>query len=136
MSIRNFIVSIAICISPLLAQNPIDDISKNPIVSSIRDTANKENIPNSELEKAYIAFRAAYNYGHLLEFEGCEDFGELFDKMRLITGRLKYVQNMPLSDASYKILAKYEDLEFNSKTKSEFTDDVYYISLGLEKAMD
>jgi len=111
-------------------------LDENKIVVSIKDTANAQNIPNGELEKAYIAFRAAYNYGHLLEFEGCEDFGELFDRMRLITGRLKYVQNVPLSDASYKILSKYEDKEFNSQTKSEFIDDVYYISIGLEKAME
>jgi len=111
-------------------------LDENPIVVSIKDTANAQNIPNGELEKAFIAFRAAYNYGHLLEFEGCQDFGELFDRMRLITGRLKYVQNVPLSDASYKILSKYEDREFNSQTKSEFIDDVYYISIGLEKAME
>lgn len=126
---------IALCVSPLIAQDNTD-LNSNPIVSSVKNTANSENISNSELEKAYIAYRAAYNYGRLLEFEGCTNFGELFDRMRLITGRLKYVRNQKLSDEVYSILKKYEDREFDSQSKAEFLDDCFYVSVGLEKAMD
>jgi len=110
--------------------------NNNTTESNITAVAQAENIPNSELEKAYIAYRASYQYGKLLEFEGCEDFGELFDSMRLVTTRLKYVPNQKLSDAAYAELKSFEDKNFCPQEKAEFLDKVYYISEGLKAAIE
>ena len=100
------------------------------------NTTYAENIPNKELEKAYIAYMAAYQYGKLLEFEGCEDFSELFDNMRIVTTRLKYVSNEKLSDAAYSELKSFESKEFGPQEKAEFLDSVYYIGAGLKNSME
>lgn len=107
-----------------------------PSKNSIYEVAQAENVPNRELEKAYIAYMASYQYGKLLEFEGCEDFGELFDNMRLVTTRLKYVTNAKLSDAAYEELKSFEDKNFGPQEKAEFLDKVSYISSGLRMAME
>ena len=100
MSIRKFFIFIVLCVSPtLLAQSDVTDGTK--VSKNITDVANTEKVTNKELEKAYIAFKGGYQYGKMLEFEGCEDFGEMFDKLRLVTGKLKYVPNKALSDAVY-----------------------------------
>lgn len=130
------VICLGLLSSLITADEKNQDLDLNPIVASIKNTSNSENISNGELEKAYIAYRAAYNYGRLLKFEGTDDFGVLFDKMRLITGRLSYVKNDKLSDATYEVLKKYESLPFDDLNKAEFLDDCYYISVGLEKAMD
>lgn len=104
--------------------------------NNIYEVAQAENIPNRELEKAYIAYKATYQYGKLLEFEGCEDFAELFDNMRLVTTRLKYVPNQKLSDAAYTELKDFEDKEFGPDQKAEFLDKVSYIASGLRTAME
>ena len=103
---------------------------------NITKVANAENIPNRELEKAYIAYMASYQYGKLLEFEGCEDFGELFDNMRVVTTRLKYVTNENLSNAALAELKDFEKKEFGPEEKAEYLDTVYYIADGLKKAME
>lgn len=130
MSIRNFFIFIALCVSPLLLAQ------STPSKNSIYEVAQAENVPNRELEKAYIAYMASYQYGKLLEFEGCEDFGELFDNMRLVTTRLKYVTNAKLSDAAYEELKSFEDKNFGPQEKAEFLDKVSYISSGLRMAME
>ena len=107
-----------------------------PSKNNIYEVAQAENIPNRELEKAYIAYQSAYQYGKLLEFEGCEDFAELFDNMRLVTTRLKYVPNQKLSDAAYAELKSFEDKSFGPQEKAEFLDKVSYIADGLKKAME
>lgn len=118
----------------MLAQSPPN---KGEITAdNITKVANAENIPNRELEKAYIAYMASYQYGKLLEFEGCEDFGELFDNMRVVTTRLKYVPNQKLSDAAYAELKPFEDKSFGPEEKAEYLDTVYYIADGLKKAME
>lgn len=104
--------------------------------NNIYEVAQAENIPNRELEKAYIAYQSAYQYGKLLEFEGCEDFAELFDNMRLVTTRLKYVSNEKLSDAAYAELKSFEGKEFGPQEKAEFLDKVSYIASGLRTAME
>ena len=136
MSIRSCLVFIAICAAPLALAQDSDLKVTNPISVQVEKVARSEQISKLELEKAYIAYRAAYNYGHLLGFEGTEDFGELFDKMRLITNRLEYVRNQKLSDEAYSILKKYEDKPFEGNHKSEFLDDCYHISEGLVRAMN
>lgn len=135
MSIRNFIIFISLCVSPLLAQtNPLT----NDIVVKIKTIANENNVPNEELEKAYVAMRSCYLYGKELEFAGTESFGELFDKQRFILEKLKYLSNVKLSDASYEVLKKYEGetIKFDAQTKAEFLDDIYHISEGLKAAME
>lgn len=131
---KNFIIFIALCVSPLLiaGQNPLTDA----VVLEIKTVSNTENISNQELEKAYIAFRSAYIYGKEFEFEGTESFGELADKQRKILEKLKYVPNIKLSDAAFKVLQKYEDADFDSQHKAEYLDDVYHISEGVKAAME
>jgi len=138
MLIRNFIIFIVLCVSPLLAQTEPLKTDGAKITSSIKTVANSENIPNSELEKAYIAYMGAYQYGKLMEFDGCEDFAELFDKMRLVTTRLKYVPNNKLSDAAYAELKYFEneDIKFDDQHKAEFLDVTYYIAEGLKAAIE
>lgn len=104
--------------------------------NNIYEVAQAENIPNRELEKAYIAYKATYQYGKLLEFEGCEDFAELFDNMRVVTTRLKYVTNEKLSNAAYAELKDFEKKEFGPDQKAEFLDKVSYIASGLRTAME
>lgn len=119
-------------ITPLLAQNSYqNDVSK--IVTSV---ANEEKITNADLEKAYIAYKAAYYYGREFDFEGSIDFGQVADKQRKIVSRLNYLPNEKLSNAIYDILKKYEDYEFDSRRKSEYMDDCYYIAKGLKEAME
>lgn len=121
-----------LCITPLWAQNSYqNDVSKN-----ITQVANEENVSNADLEKAYIAFKAAYYYGRDFDFEGSIDFGQVADKQRKIVSRLNYVPNQKLSDTIFEVLKKYEDYEFDSRRKSEYMDDCYYISKGLKEAME
>lgn len=123
---------ILLSITPLLAQNSYqNDVSK--IVTSV---ANEEKITNADLEKAYIAYKAAYYYGREFDFEGSIDFGQVADKQRKIVSRLNYLPNEKLSNAIYDILKKYEDYEFDSRRKSEYMDDCYYIAKGLKEAME
>jgi hypothetical protein len=133
MSIKNSIlVCILLSISPLLAQNSY----QNDVSKKITAVANEENVTNADLEKAYIAFKAAYYYGREFDFEGSIDFGQVADKQRKIVSRLNYVANQKLSDTIYETLKKYEDYEFDSRRKSEYMDDCYYIAKGLREAME
>lgn len=126
---------IVLCVSPLLAQNS-NSLDGKSVSTKITAVANAENIPNKELEKAYVAYMGAYQYGKLMEFDGCEDFGELFDKMRLVTTRLKYVPNKALSDTVYAEMKNFEEVEFNDQHKAEFLDVAYYVGEGLKNAME
>jgi hypothetical protein len=125
-------VCILLSISPLLAQNSY----QNDVSKKITAVANEENVTNADLEKAYIAFKAAYYYGREFDFEGSIDFGQVADKQRKIVSRLNYVANQKLSDTIYETLKKYEDYEFDSRRKSEYMDDCYYIAKGLREAME
>ena len=133
MLIRSFIIFTVLCVSHLLAQSNILD---NQIVTTIRDVANSENVPNSELEKAYIAYEGAHLWGHKLNYEGAQDFGEIFDNMRIIVNKLEYVKNSKLSDATFEVMKKYEDLPYDDGNKAKLTDDLNYIALGLVGAME
>lgn len=121
-----------ISLSPLMGQSDRESI----VSKQIKDVANSENIPNEELEKAYIAYRSAYYYGKEFDFEGSNSFGEVAEKQAKIISKLRYARNEKLSDAAYKVLEKYEDLEFTRDNKSDYTDDCYDIAEGLKAAME
>ncbi len=89
-----------------------------------------------ELEKAYTAFRGSYLWGSKLGFEGAQDFGEIFDNMRVITGKLEYAKNQKLSDAVFEVMKKYEELPYTDENKARLTDDLNYISEGIVEAME
>lgn len=110
--------------------------SNDSITEEIKDVANDEKVPNDELEKAYIAFQSAYYYGKEFDFEGSDSFGEVAEKQMKIVSRLKYVKNDKLSDATYKVLEKYEDLDFTRENKSKYADDCRSIAQGLLEAME
>ncbi|HRA10058.1 MAG TPA: hypothetical protein PKX31_00220 [Chitinophagaceae bacterium] len=84
----------------------------------------------------------AYQYGKLLDFEGCEDFAELFDKMRLVTTRLQYVRNAKLSDAAYAELKEFEKddkgnpIPFDSEHQAAFMEKAYQVAEGLKAAIE
>lgn len=125
-----------LCVSPLLAQsNPSAD---SLISDRITAVANAEAISDNDLEKAYIAYKAAYQYGKLMEFGEAKDFGELFDRVRVVTTKLKYVGNAKLSDAAYEELKKFEgdDVKFDSVNKAEFLEISNAIADGLKNAME
>lgn len=74
----------------------------------------------------------------MLEFEGCEDFGEMFDKLRLVTGKLQYIPNKNLSNAAYEELEYFEKdtTKFDDENKALFLDKLYYISEGLKNGIE
>lgn len=127
-----------LCASPLLLLAQSDTKNDTLLSDKITAIANAEKVSNSDLEKAYIAFRGGYYYGKMLEFEGCEDFGEMFDKLRLVTGKLQYVSNKELSDASYEELKYFEKetTKFDDENKALFLDKLYYISEGLKNGIE
>jgi len=110
--------------------------NSNSVIQEIKNIANSERVSNSELEKAYIAFRAAYYYGKDFDFEGSNSFGEVAEKQSKIVSKLRYVRNEKLSDAAYKVLEKYEDLDFTRENKSDYINDCYSIAEGLKEAME
>jgi hypothetical protein len=124
-----------LCVSPLLAQSPIND---NSTVVKIRDVANSENIPNLELEKAYSVYRGAYLWGKRMDFAGADSFGETTDRMRLVVSKLEYVRNQELSNAAFAVLEKYDDdvIKFDDTNKAKYIDDLNYIAVGLKEAME
>jgi hypothetical protein len=136
VSIRKFIIFTVICVSPLLAQNSEPAVSS--VTKEIRDVANKENIPNAELEKAYSAYKGAYQYGRIFEFRGSQDFGEVFDKMREVTSDTQFKSNQKLSDAAYAALKEFEkdDMTFNQENKDKFLEKVNEVAEGLKQAME
>lgn len=125
------LLSILLCLTPVMGQNSSDSITEE-----IKDVANDEKVPNDELEKAYIAFQSAYYYGKEFDFEGSDSFGEVAEKQMKIVSRLKYVKNDKLSDATYKVLEKYEDLDFTRENKSKYADDCRSIAQGILEAME
>lgn len=136
MSIRKFIIFTVICVSPLLAQNNTPSVS--PVTQQICDVANKEKVPNVELEKAYSAYKGAYQYGRIFEFRGSQDFGEVFDKMREVTSDTQFKANSKLSDSAYDALKEFEkdDMDFNQENKDKFLEKVNEVAEGLKQAME
>jgi len=125
-----------------------DELESNPIVEYVEELAVKEDISNMDLEIYYRIYRGAYYWGNDLDYQDCKDFGEVFDRMRLVKTALEPVGTRNFSNGLNQKIKDFidevdsngnptgQDKPFEPIYKNEYTDLMFYISEGLKEALN
>jgi hypothetical protein len=113
-----------------------ENIEINPITADVKNLAVENNISDLDLEVYYRIYRGVYYWGNDFDYVNCDNFAEVFDRMRLIRDQLEPVGNEDFSKGVNKYTLKFEEEEFTSDNKNKYTDLMYYISQGLKEALN
>lgn len=131
----NFLICIAALTLSVssFAQNPIN---LNPIVVVIKDAANADQVSNQDLGKWYSIYKGMYFYGTKFQFEGCNDFGDVEQKLIKCRDKILPEKTKTFGVEINKVTSKYKDLDFNDTNKDKFLEDLNLISEGVKAAVD
>lgn len=127
----NFLIFIlVITISSFsLAQPKIDE---NPITIA----ANNDSITNNDLGKWYAVYNGVYLYGDKMNFEGCNNFGDVFEKMAKVRDVLQPSKSEEFGKAVNSIFEKYKTVPFDDNGKNQFLEDCNKVAVGIKGAID
>lgn len=94
-----------------------------------------DNVSLQDCKKWYTVYKGGYIYMKELDAVGSKDFGDIFDKIRVVRDKLAPAKG---NDEFIKAtdLLKFEEMEFTPENKTDLTEELYQICEGLKLAME
>ena len=84
-----------------------------------------------DCRKWYTVYKGAYIYVKELDAVGSKDFGDVFDRMRIVRDKAMPVKGNP-EWVKATDLSAYQEAEFTQEKKTDFAEDLYQICEGLK----
>ena len=91
---------------------------------------------NDDLVQLYTFYKGAYYWAKELDYQDANDFGDVFDRFAIVRAKLSPAVPTELNSKLKKVFEEYQDLDFDSDSKNQMIDDLYYISEGIKGAID
>ena len=111
-------------------------LTENPTVVAIKDAANADLVSNQDLGKWYSIYKGMYFYGTKFQFEGCNDFGDVEQKLVKCRDKILPEKTKTFGVTINTVTAKYKDLEFNDDNKNKLLEDLNLIAEGIKAGVD
>jgi hypothetical protein len=105
------------------------------VPSAVTESVKKDDISLQDCRVWYTVYKGAYLYVKEYDAVGSKDFGDIFDKMRLIRDKAlpeKGNENFVLATN----LSKYETVEYTPENRTDLAEDLFNISEGIKKFME
>lgn len=94
-----------------------------------------DNVSLQDCKKWYTVYKGSYIYMKELDAVGSKDFGDVFDKIRVVRDKLAPEKgNVEFIKATD--LIKFEELEFTPENKTDLAEELYQVCEGLKLAME
>ena len=106
-------------------------IDKAEVAAAIKS----DNISLQDCRKWYTVYKGAYLYTKELDCVGSKDFGDVFDKIRVVRDKTMPTKgNEAFTKATD--FSKFQDLDFTPENKTDMADQLYQVCEGLKIAME
>lgn len=104
------------------------------VPSEVTDAVKKDSISLQDQRIWYTVYKGTYLYVKDYEAVGSKNFGDLFDKMRIVRDQALPAKGN-VNFVGVTNLKKYEDMEWTAENKSDFAEDIFAICQGLKESV-
>lgn len=125
---KNSILVVACFIILSLTASAIDKLEVAKAVKA-------DNISLQDCKKWYAVYKGSYIYMKELDAVGSKDFGDVFEKIRVVRDKLAPAKgSVELIKATDFV--KFEELEFTPENKTDLAEELYQVCEGLKLSME
>ena len=103
---------------------------KEAVAKAVKEDA----ISVQDCRKWYTVYKGAYIYVKELDAVGCNDFGDVFERVRVVRDKTMPSKGNP-NFVKASDLSKYADLDFTPENKTDLAEDLFQICEGLKAGM-
>ena len=90
-----------------------------------------DGISSQDCRKWYTIYKGAYIYVKELDAVGSNDFGDVFDRIRVVRDKMLPTKGNP-EFVKATDMSEYTDADFTDEKKTDFAEDLYQICEGLK----
>lgn len=100
----------------------------------VTNSVKEDSMSEQDMRKWYSIYKGAYIYVKEYDAVGCKDFGDVFDKMRVVRDK-----NLPtkgnVNFVKATSLTEFETMDFTEDNKNKLSSELNNISEGLKEAI-
>jgi hypothetical protein len=100
----------------------------------VTDSVKEDGMSEQDMRKWYSIYKGAYIYVKEYDAVGCKDFGDVFDKLRVVRDK-----NLPtkgnVNFVKATSLKEFEAMDFTEDNKNKLSSELNNISEGLKEAI-
>lgn len=131
---KAFLVLLLSCMMLMVSLNAQ---SPKPSDNAVCIALQADHVSPETCRKWYTVYKGMYLYLHELDGEGTTDFEQVFNKLRLVRDKIQPAKgSVNFTTETQKILDKYAETAYKPETRTDFAEEILYITDGIKQALE